>query len=113
MAKEVTKIIKLQIAAGAATPAPPVGTVLGPAGVDRALDHVYPLLAARREELGEPFDLAWHVNVGDAYGLAPAWQQRFPAVRFHRHAGEGGHPFADYDENGLVTRSFAFVLERL
>ncbi|MCR4325527.1 MAG: 50S ribosomal protein L11 [Patescibacteria group bacterium] len=34
MAKEVTKIIKLQIAAGQATPAPPVGTALGPAGVN-------------------------------------------------------------------------------
>ncbi|MEK7601181.1 MAG: 50S ribosomal protein L11 [Patescibacteria group bacterium] len=34
MAKEVTKIIKLQIEAGKATPAPPVGTVLGPAGVN-------------------------------------------------------------------------------
>ena len=34
MAKEVTKMIKLQIAAGAATPAPPVGTALGPAGVN-------------------------------------------------------------------------------
>ena len=34
MAKEVTKKIKLQIAAGKATPAPPVGTVLGPAGVN-------------------------------------------------------------------------------
>lgn len=34
MAKTVTKIIKLQIAAGAATPAPPVGTALGPAGVN-------------------------------------------------------------------------------
>ena len=34
MAKEVTKVIKLQIAAGAATPAPPVGTALGPAGVN-------------------------------------------------------------------------------
>ncbi len=34
MAKEITKIIKLQIAAGAATPAPPVGTALGPAGVN-------------------------------------------------------------------------------
>ena len=31
MAKEVTKKIKLQIPAGKATPAPPVGTVLGPA----------------------------------------------------------------------------------
>ena len=34
MAKEVIKKIKLQIQAGKATPAPPVGTVLGPAGVN-------------------------------------------------------------------------------
>lgn len=31
---EVTKVIKLQIPAGKATPAPPVGTVLGPAGIN-------------------------------------------------------------------------------
>jgi large subunit ribosomal protein L11 len=36
MAKEITKVIKLQIQAGAATPAPPVGTALGPAGVNIA-----------------------------------------------------------------------------
>ena len=34
VAKEVVKKIKLQIQAGKATPAPPVGTVLGPAGVN-------------------------------------------------------------------------------
>ena len=34
MAKEVVKIIKLQIPAGKANPAPPVGTVLGPAGIN-------------------------------------------------------------------------------
>jgi large subunit ribosomal protein L11 len=34
MAKEITKVIKLQIEAGKATPAPPVGTALGPAGVN-------------------------------------------------------------------------------
>ena len=34
MAKQVTKKIKLQIPAGKATPAPPVGTVLGPAGIN-------------------------------------------------------------------------------
>lgn len=34
MAKEIVKKIKLQIEAGKATPAPPVGTVLGPAGVN-------------------------------------------------------------------------------
>ena len=34
MAKEIVKKIKLQIEAGKATPAPPVGTVLGPAGIN-------------------------------------------------------------------------------
>ena len=34
MAKEVTKIIKLQIQAGAANPSPPVGPALGQAGVN-------------------------------------------------------------------------------
>ncbi len=34
MAKEVVKKVKLAISAGKATPAPPVGTVLGPAGIN-------------------------------------------------------------------------------
>ena len=34
MAKKVTTIIKLQIPAGKATPAPPVGTALGPHGLN-------------------------------------------------------------------------------
>ncbi len=34
MAKEIVKKIKLEIQAGKATPAPPVGTVLGPAGIN-------------------------------------------------------------------------------
>lgn len=34
MAKEVVKKIKLEIEAGKATPAPPVGTVLGPVGIN-------------------------------------------------------------------------------
>jgi large subunit ribosomal protein L11 len=34
VAKEAIKKIKLQIPAGKATPAPPVGTVLGPAGIN-------------------------------------------------------------------------------
>jgi len=34
MAKKIAKQIKLQIPAGKANPAPPIGTVLGPAGVN-------------------------------------------------------------------------------
>ena len=34
MAKKVTSMVKLQIAAGKATPAPPVGPALGPTGIN-------------------------------------------------------------------------------
>lgn len=34
MAKKITKQLKLQLPAGKATPAPPVGTMLGPAGIN-------------------------------------------------------------------------------
>lgn len=34
MAKKVQAVVKLQIAAGKATPAPPVGTALGPHGIN-------------------------------------------------------------------------------
>jgi large subunit ribosomal protein L11 len=51
MAKAVKKI-KLQIPAGKATPAPPVGTVLGPAGVNIG-DFVNKFNEATRERAGE------------------------------------------------------------
>ena len=47
MAKQVTKQIKLQIPAGKATPAPPVGTVLGPAGINLQ-EFCLPLLHSRK-----------------------------------------------------------------
>ena len=33
-AKKITKVVKLQLAAGKATPAPPVGPVLSPTGIN-------------------------------------------------------------------------------
>ena len=33
MAKKITAVVKIQLEAGAATPAPPVGTALGPHGI--------------------------------------------------------------------------------
>ena len=57
MAK-VVKIIKLQIPAGKATPAPPVGTVLGPAGVNIG-DFVNKFNEATKDRMGQivPVDL--------------------------------------------------------
>ncbi len=51
MAKVVKKI-KLQIPAGKATPAPPVGTALGPAGINIG-DFVNKFNEATREQMGD------------------------------------------------------------
>lgn len=52
MAKEIVKKIKLQIEAGKATPAPPVGTVLGPAGVNLQ-EFCTKFNEATREKMGD------------------------------------------------------------
>ena len=52
MAKEVVKRIKLQIPAGKATPAPHVGTVLGPAGINLQ-DFCTKFNDASRDKMGD------------------------------------------------------------
>lgn len=52
MAKEVVKKIKLQLEAGKTTPAPPVGTVLGPAGVNLQ-DFCSKFNEATRDKMGD------------------------------------------------------------
>jgi len=52
MAKKIKTIIKLQIVGGQATPAPPVGTVLGPHGLNLA-EFVKKFNDATRDRMGE------------------------------------------------------------
>ena len=52
MAKEAVKKIKLHSEAGTATPAPPVGTVLGPAGINLQ-DFCTKYNEATREKMGD------------------------------------------------------------
>ena len=52
MAKEIVKKIKLEIEAGKATPAPPVGTVLGPAGINLQ-EFCTKFNDATREKMGD------------------------------------------------------------
>ena len=52
MAKEVVRKIKLQLDAGKATPAPPVGTVLGPAGINLQ-DFCSKFNDATRDKMGD------------------------------------------------------------
>ncbi len=52
MAKKVKTIIKLQLEAGKATPAPPVGTALGPHGLN-IQEFVVKFNEATKEKMGE------------------------------------------------------------
>ena len=61
MAKQVTKKIKLQIPAGKATPAPPVGTVLGPAGINLQ-EFCTKFNDATRDKMGDVLPVEIYVN---------------------------------------------------
>ncbi len=52
MAKKIKTVLKIQLEAGKATPAPPVGTALGPQGINIA-DFVKRFNDATREKMGE------------------------------------------------------------
>ena len=50
--RKVTAIVKIQLPAGAATPAPPVGTALGPHGV-QTMEFVRQYNAATEDKVGQ------------------------------------------------------------
>ena len=52
MAKEISAFVKLQIEGGKASPAPPVGTALGPHGI-AIMDFVKEYNARTADKLGE------------------------------------------------------------
>ncbi len=52
MAKKIAKVIKIQIEAGKATPAPPVGTIFGPLGINLQ-DFCSKYNEATRERMGD------------------------------------------------------------
>lgn len=52
MAKKITKKLKLQIAAGKATPAPPIGPALGQAGINIG-DFVNKFNTATKDKIGD------------------------------------------------------------
>jgi large subunit ribosomal protein L11 len=52
VAKKVTKVVKIQLPAGKATPAPPVGTIFGPLGINLA-DFCSKYNEATRDRMGD------------------------------------------------------------
>ena len=61
MAKQAAQKIKLQIPAGKATPAPPVGTVLGPAGINLQ-EFCTKFNDATRDKMGDVLPVEIYVN---------------------------------------------------
>ena len=57
MAKKITKKVTLAITAGKATPAPPVGTVLGPTGINLQ-EFVTKYNDATRDKMGDTIPVA-------------------------------------------------------
>lgn len=65
MAKKITAVVKLQLPAGKATPAPPVGSTLGPFGINlpgftkefnaKTADKAGLIIPGRRHDLSGPF----------------------------------------------------------
>lgn len=66
MAKNITKKIKLQIAAGRATPAPPLGPALGQAGINIG-DFVTKFNAATQSMMGDTVGVAISVYEDRSY----------------------------------------------
>lgn len=90
MAKKVTKVIKLQIEGGKATPAPPVGTALGPAGVNIG-EFVTKFNAATQERRGEVVPVLMNVYEDRTFDFilktAPASQMILKAIGQEKGSG--------------------------
>ena len=101
MAKKVQAMVKLQIAAGKATPAPPVGTALGPHGVN-IMDFCknFNAKTSKDEGLIIPVvvtvyaDRSYTLHHQDAPGVDPAEARREPGEglgRAEQEQGRHGH----------------------
>lgn len=102
MAKVVKKI-KLQIPAGKATPAPPVGTVLGPAGVNIG-QFVTQFNEATRDKMGDiiPVDLSVYEDRSFTFVLKTPPASRLILKKAGLEKGSGKTPTT---KAGKITKA--------
>ena len=103
MAKPITAVVKLQVAAGQATPAPPVGTALGPHGVN-IMDFVKQFNARTASAQG----MITPVEVTIFKDRTFTFITKTPpaAVLLKKEAGiEKGSPTSNRQKVGKVTRA--------
>ena len=91
MAKEVKQIVKLQIQAGKATPAPPVGTALGPHGLN-IQEFCTKFNDASKDKMGELVPVVITVYKDRTYDFvmksAPASELIKQAIKIKKGSGK-------------------------
>jgi len=89
VAKEIVKKIKLQIPAGAATPAPPVGTVLGPAGINLA-EFCQKYNAATQDKKGDIIPVEIYVYDDRSYSFELKTPPAAELIKKYAKIAKGG-----------------------
>jgi len=103
MAKPIVAVVKLQVPAGQATPAPPVGTALGPHGVN-IMEFVKQFNAKTNSQMG----MVTPVEVTIFKDRTFTFITKTPpaAVLLKKEAGiEKGSPTSNRQKVGTVTRA--------
>jgi large subunit ribosomal protein L11 len=103
MAKPITAVVKLQVPAGQATPAPPVGTALGPHGVN-IMDFVKQFNAKTQGAMG----MITPVEVTIFKDRTFTFITKTPpaAILLKKEAGiDKGSPTSNRQKVGTVTRA--------
>ena len=91
MAKEVSKVVKLQVRGGAANPSPPVGPALGAAGVN-IMDFCKQFNASTQDKAGKVLPVVISVFTDKSFDFVvktpPAAVQLIEAAKVKKGSGE-------------------------
>jgi large subunit ribosomal protein L11 len=91
MAKEVSKVVKLQVRGGAANPSPPVGPALGAAGVN-IMEFCKQFNARTQDKQGKVLPVVITVYVDKSFDFVvktpPAAVQILEAIKLKKGSGE-------------------------
>src|SRR2546427_10631574 len=103
MAKPIIAVVKLQVAAGQANPAPPVGTALGPHGVN-IMEFVKQFNAKTQGQMGMVTPVAVTIYKDRTFTFITKTPPA--AVLLKQEAGvEKGPPTSNRQKRGNVTRA--------
>ncbi len=103
MAKPIVAVVKLQVPAGQATPAPPVGTALGPHGVN-IMEFVKQFNAKTQAQMGMVTPVVVTIYKDRTFTFITKTPPA--AVLLKKEAGiEKGSPTSNRQKVGTVTRA--------